>query len=65
MVLDDIPLFFPPFYSFFFPSLIMASDREGSAGAEICTLNSLAQRFQPDRPGETLLLDFGWEIETF
>ena len=64
MVLDDILFFF--FLSFFFfSSLIMASDREGSAGAEIRTPNSLAQRFQPDRPGETFLLDSGWEIETF
>lgn len=37
----------------------MASGREGSAGAEIRTPNSLAQRFQLDRPGETFPLDFG------
>lgn len=43
----------------------MASSRKGRAGAEIYTLNSLAQMFQKDRPREPLLLDFGWEMETF
>jgi hypothetical protein len=47
------------------PRLIMASDNEGSAGTEICTVNSLAQRSQSGRPVEAFLLDLGWEMETF
>ena len=54
-----------PFLFFSFPGLIMASGREGSAGTEIRTPNSLAQRFQPDRPEEAFLLDLSREMETF